>query len=87
VPRPKGEPAVPIEMPRTEGDLDALMKAVEAHMYEGHRLGELFSEGKLTSDQVLDEAARADEKLYNIMDTIAQEREADLEAAKAADSS
>jgi hypothetical protein len=73
-PRPKKPPADPIEVPRTEDDLDRLMIAIEAHMGETHQLGQLFNEGKLDAAEVLDLAADIDEKLYNVLDTIQAER-------------
>lgn len=78
-PRPRKPPADPIEMPRTEGDLDALMRGVERHQGEGHRIGRLVQQKKLSSRQALDQAADADEKLYNLCDTIQQEREKEME--------
>ena len=72
---PKAKPpAVPVEMPRTEADLDRLMVAVEVHKAEGNRLGERFVEGKMTPEEVLEGAAIADAKLYDICDEIAIER-------------
>lgn len=76
-PKPK-PPAVPVEMPRTEADLDRVMTAVEIHKAEGNRLGELFLEGKLMPEQILEQAAVADGKLYDICDEIAIERDTEF---------
>lgn len=72
-PKPK-PPAVPVEMPRTEEDLDLLMTAVEQHKMEGNRLGELLLEGKLVPEEVLTQAGIADGKLYDLCDAIQIER-------------
>lgn len=72
---PKSKPpAVPVEMPRTEADLDLLMTAVEHHKMESNRLGELLLEGKLTHEEVLEQAGVADGKLYDLCDALAIER-------------
>jgi hypothetical protein len=75
LPRKAKPPAVPVEMPRTEGDLDKLATAVEAHMKAGNRIGKALSEGQIEHKEALDQAADADEKLYNTLDAIFQERE------------
>ncbi len=62
-------------MPRTEGDMDRLASAVESHMKIGARIGRELSDGKITEKQALDQAADRDEKLYNTLDAIFQERE------------
>ena len=72
---PKAKPpAVPIEMPRTEGDLDQLMKAIEGHQAVGHRIGTALNEGKIDPEKALDQAAAADDALYAIRDRIQEER-------------
>lgn len=80
MPRKAKQPAVPIEMPRTENDLDRLMRAVEEHSAVGHELGEKLNAGKLSIQEVLARAGRADERLYNICDQIAMERVEEREA-------
>lgn len=64
-------------MPRTEADLDRLASAVENHMKIGARIGREFNAGKINEKQALDQAADTDEKLYNALDAIFQEREAE----------
>lgn len=81
MPRKAKPPARPVEMPRTEHDLDVLMTAVERHKGEGNRLGELYAEGKLDASAILDQAAHADNQLYNILDIIQEEREETTENA------
>lgn len=86
MPRKAKPPAEPIEMPRTEDDLDILMRAIEAHMGHSHRLGELYRDNKLTAEEVLVQAGESDEKLYNILDTVQIEREAEVRQAESANS-
>lgn len=72
-PKPK-PPAVPVEMPRTEADLDRIMTAVETHKAEGNRLGQLLLEEKLKHEEILEQAALADAQLYDVVDEVAIER-------------
>lgn len=81
MPKEPKPPAVPVEMPRTEADLDRLMTAVENHKAEGNRLGELLLEGKLKPEEILDQAAVADAKLYDVADEIAIERDMEFTSA------
>lgn len=61
-------------MPRTEGDLDMLMSAVEIHIQESNRIGTLVQEGKITQEEIIDQSAENDAHLYGICNKIAQER-------------
>jgi hypothetical protein len=65
-------------MPRTEHDLDVMMTAIERHKGEGSRLGELYASGKLDASAILDQAAHADNQLYNILDIVQEEREKEV---------
>lgn len=80
MPRKAKPPAVPIEMPRTESDFDTITSSIEAHMKQGERIGKLLNEGKITIGEALNQAADADEKLYNINDGILMQREEDRQA-------
>lgn len=84
MPRKPKPPAIPIEIPRTERDFDTLTSAIEAHMRQGERIGKLFNDGKIDAIEALNQAADADEKLYNINDALLQARaeERDAEIAK-----
>lgn len=62
-------------MPRTEQDLEVITSAIEAHMKQGERIGQLYRDKKIGPEEALNQAADADEKLYNINDTIMQQRE------------
>ena len=83
-PRKPKPPAVPIEVPRTEQDFDTLTSAIEAHMKQGERIGKLFNDGKIDALEALNQAADADEKLYNINDALLRQRaqERDQEIAQ-----
>jgi hypothetical protein len=83
-PREAKPSAKPFQMPRTEDDLDKLMKAIEGHKSAGHRIGHLINRGSITAKQALDLAAEADEKLYNHLDTLQMEREEVVEAERSA---
>lgn len=75
MPRKAKPPAIPIEMPRTEADLDRLATAVETHMKVGNRIGSDVKEGKIDHKEALSQAGDRDEKLYNTLDTIFMTRE------------
>lgn len=75
MPREAKPPAEPVEMPRTEEDLDTLMTAVEAHKIEGHRIGEQVAEGFMDTSEALQLASQRDARLYDILDQMAYERE------------
>jgi hypothetical protein len=72
---PKAKPpARPIEMPRTEGDLDEIMKAIEAHQGIGHQIGAALNEGDISPEAALDKAGERDDILYSIRDRIQKDR-------------
>lgn len=79
MPRKAKPPADPVALDRTEGDLDAIITAVEQHMKESDRLGKALNGKTMTTRQVLEAAAQADEKLYNLVDTIVVERTGEVE--------
>ena len=80
MPRKAKPPAVPISMPRTEQDLEVITSAIEAHMKQGERIGQLYRDKKIDAVEALNQAADADEKLYNINDAIMRQREEDRQA-------
>ena len=80
-PRKAKPPAVPVEMPRTEGDFDTLSTAIEAHMQQGGRIGKLYKDKKIDAVEALNQAADADEKLYNINDALLSQREQEMQGA------
>lgn len=75
MPRKAKAPARPKDMPRTEGDLDMLMTAIENHKNESHRIGTLVKEDKISDEEIINDSAINDAKLYDICDTIAEERD------------
>lgn len=75
IPREPKPPAEPIEMPRTEDDLDVLMTAVEVHKIEGHKIGEQVREGFMDVHEAMAAASIRDARLYDTLDQMAYERE------------